>query len=65
MVRMQQAIEQLADEQRTAVQMRYAQGLPTKQIAEKLGKTDVAVRVLLSRSMRQLEKLLDDVKPTR
>ncbi len=65
MVRMQAAIEELTDEQKTAVQMRYAQGLPTKQIAEKLGKTDVAVRVLLSRSMRQLEKLLDDVKPTR
>jgi RNA polymerase sigma-70 factor (ECF subfamily) len=65
MVRMQAAIQELGDEQQTAVQMRYAQGLPTKQIAEKLGKTDVAVRVLLSRSMRQLEKLLDDVKPTR
>lgn len=65
MLRMQAAIAQLGDEQRTAVQMRYAQGLPTKDIAEKLGKSDVAVRVLLSRSMRQLEKLLDDVKPTR
>jgi RNA polymerase sigma-70 factor (ECF subfamily) len=65
MLRMQAAIAQLGDEQRTAVQMRYAQGLPTKDIAEKLGKTDVAVRVLLSRSMRQLEKLLADVKPTR
>ncbi len=65
MVRMQEAIAQLADEQKTAVQMRYAEGLPTKQIAEKLGKTDVAVRVLLSRSMRQLEKLLEDVKPDR
>ena len=65
MLRMQAAIGELGEEQQTAVQMRYAQGLPTKEIAEKLGKTDVAVRVLLSRSMRQLEKLLDDVKPTR
>jgi len=63
--RMQQAIEQLSDEQKTAVRMRYVEGLPTKQIAEKLGKNDVAVRVLLSRSMRLLEKLLEDVKPTR
>ncbi|TWU38317.1 RNA polymerase sigma factor [Novipirellula artificiosorum] len=65
MNRMQQAIEELTDEQKSAVRMRYAEGLQTKQIAEKLGKTDVAVRVLLSRSMRQLEKRLEDVKPTR
>jgi RNA polymerase sigma-70 factor (ECF subfamily) len=63
--RMQQAIEELSEEQKTAVRMRYAEGLPTKQIAEKLGKSDVAVRVLLSRCMRQLEKHLQDVKPTR
>ncbi len=65
MCRMQEAIGELPEEQRNAVRMRYAEGLPTKQIAEKLGKTDVAVRVLLSRSMRQLEKQLEDVKPTR
>jgi RNA polymerase sigma-70 factor (ECF subfamily) len=63
--RMQHAIEGLPDEQKDAIRMRYAEGLPTKQIAEKLGKTDVAVRVLLSRSMRQLEKQLADVRPTR
>ena len=65
MCRMQEAIEALPEEQKSAVRMRYAEGLPTKQIAEKLGKTDAAVRVLLSRSMRHLEKQLDDVKPTR
>ena len=45
--------------------MRYAEGMSTKSIAEKLGKTDVATRVLLSRSMRQLEKLLEDMRPHR
>lgn len=65
MMRMQEAVESLADDQKQAIRMRYAEGLPTKQIAEKLGKSDVAVRVLLSRSMRQLEKILDDVRPTR
>ena len=65
MVRMNEAIEGLNEEQRDAVRMRYAEGMPTKQIAEKLGKTDVAIRVLLSRSMRQLEKQLEDVRPTR
>ena len=65
MVRIQEAIEGLSDEQKSAIRMRYVEGLPTKEIAEKLGKTDVATRVLLSRSMRQLEKQLDDVKPSR
>jgi RNA polymerase sigma-70 factor, ECF subfamily len=63
--RMHEAINSLSEEQRNAVRLRYVDGLPTKQIAEKLGKNDVAIRVLLSRSMRQLEKLLADVKPTR
>ncbi len=63
--RMQQAIASLGDEQRIVIRMRYVDGLATKQIAEQLSKTDVAVRVLLSRSMRQLEKMLEDVKPTR
>jgi RNA polymerase sigma-70 factor (ECF subfamily) len=65
MMRMQQAIEGMSDEQKTAIRLRYAEGMPTKEIAEKLGKTDVATRVLLSRSMRQLEKELEDVRPTR
>ncbi|MCS7469794.1 sigma-70 family RNA polymerase sigma factor [Stieleria sp. ICT_E10.1] len=65
MMRMQAAVESLGEEQRQAIRMRYAEGLPTKKIAEKLGKSDVSVRVLLSRSMRQLEKILEDVRPTR
>ncbi len=63
--RMQQAIASLGEEQREVIRLRYVDGLATKQIADQLGKTDVAIRVLLSRSMRQLEKLLEDVKPTR
>lgn len=65
MMRMLQAIDEMTDEQKTAIRLRYAEGLPTKEIAEKLGKSDVATRVLLSRSMRQLEKELEDVRPTR
>jgi len=63
--RMQMAIRELSDEQQKAIRMRFVDGLATKQIAESLGKSDVSVRVLLSRSMRDLEKLLQDVKPTR
>ena len=63
--RMQMAIGELSNEQQNAIRMRYVDGLATKQIAEALGKSDVSVRVLLSRSMRDLEKLLQDVKPSR
>jgi len=63
--RMQMAILELSDEQQKAIRMRFVDGLATKQIAEALGKSDVSVRVLLSRSMRDLEKLLQDVKPHR
>ncbi len=65
MMRLQAAIADLSEEQQTAIRLRYAEGMPTKQIAQKLGKTDVAIRVLLSRSMRHLEKQLEDVRPTR
>ncbi len=63
--RMHQALAQLTQEQSNAIRMRYIEGMPTKQIAALLGKSDVAIRVLLSRSMRQLETLLADVKPDR
>lgn len=65
MSRMMVAIAELPEEQRVAIQMRYAEGMSTKAIADKLGKTDVATRVLLSRSMRHLEKQLEDVRPDR
>ncbi len=65
LTRMQQAISELNEEQQAAIRLRYVDGLSTKEIAAKLNKTDVAIRVLLSRSMRQLETLLQDVKPTR
>ncbi|KLU07696.1 ECF sigma factor AdsA [Rhodopirellula islandica] len=62
---MSQAIGQLSEEQQTVIRLRYVDGMPTKQIAEQLGKTDVSIRVLLSRSMRQLEKQLEANRPTR
>ncbi len=52
------ALEKLPGEQRDALRMRYVDGLPSKEIAAKLGKTDGAIRVLLTRSLAQLQKLL-------
>jgi RNA polymerase sigma-70 factor (ECF subfamily) len=52
------AIGQLAPEAREVLRMRYVEGLPTKAIAEAVGKTDGAVRVLLTRTLHKLQELL-------
>ena len=54
------AMQQLSEEQRDILRMRYAEELPTKQIAACLGKSDGAIRVMLTRSIKRLEKLLED-----
>lgn len=56
--RMLAALGELPDDARTALRLRYVDGLPSKEIAERLGKTDAAVRVLLTRSLGKLQKKL-------
>jgi RNA polymerase sigma-70 factor (ECF subfamily) len=58
--RLAQAIETLPPEQRDAIRMRYVDGLATKEIAERMGKSDVAVRVMLSRTIQRLQHLLGE-----
>ncbi len=53
-----QAMESLTAEQREVVRLRFVDGWATKDIAEKLGKTDGAIRVLLSRTVSQLQTLV-------
>ncbi len=53
------ALGKLAPEQREALRLRYVENMPSKEIAAKLGKTDGAIRVMLTRSLGQLQKLLD------
>jgi len=48
----------LPDRQRDVLRMRYVEGLSTREIAERTGMSDGAVRVLLSRLMKQLQTLL-------
>ncbi len=57
-LRLMQALVQLTGEQREAVRLRYFEGMPSKQIAERMGKTDGSVRVLLTRSLGRLQELL-------
>ncbi len=64
--KLNEALLKLPDEQREALRMRYVENLPSKQIADKLGKTDAAVRVMLTRSLKKLQDLLgDDAAPSR
>lgn len=52
------ALERLPAEQREALRLRYVDDLPSKEIAARLGKSDGAVRVMLTRALRALEELL-------
>ena len=53
------AIGTLPPEQQEALRLRYLKGMPSKEIASQLGKTDGAVRVMLSRGIARLQTLLD------
>ncbi len=57
-LRMLTALEQLPEENREALRLRYLEGMASKQIAEKLGKTDGAIRVMLTRSLAKLQQIL-------
>jgi RNA polymerase sigma-70 factor (ECF subfamily) len=61
--RLQQALSSLPEEHRQALRLRYVEGLPSKEIARRLGKSDGAVRVLLTRSLHRLQKLLGPDAP--
>lgn len=56
--RLLEQMQSLSEEQREAIRLRYVQGVSTKEIAELLGKTDGAVRVMLTRTIKQLASQL-------
>lgn len=58
-IRLFDALASLPEEQRRAIHLRYVEGLPTKEIAELLGKSNVAVRVMLSRTLDKLHQMLE------
>lgn len=58
LAQLQTALAQLPSEQQELLRLRYSEGLPTAMIAEQMGKTDVAVRVMLSRIIAALQKQL-------
>jgi RNA polymerase sigma-70 factor (ECF subfamily) len=59
-LRVQEAIAQLASDQREVLRLRYVEGWPTKQIADHVKKTDVAIRVMLTRTVQKLQEMLGE-----
>lgn len=61
-LRLAEAVEALTEEQRLALRLRYVDGWPTKDIAQRLNKTDGAIRVVLSRTLTQLQTILAETR---
>ena len=57
-LRMMAALETLPEDQSEALRLRYLVGLPSKEIAQKFGKSDGATRVMISRALSRLQALL-------
>lgn len=65
-VKLLHALSELPEDQREALRLRYIEGLASKDIAARLGKTDGAIRVMLTRSLGKLQQILGpDAAPRR
>ncbi len=58
LARILECVEDLPDDRREALIMRFALGMDNREIARALGRTDGATKVLLHRAIRQLEGLV-------
>jgi RNA polymerase sigma-70 factor (ECF subfamily) len=54
------AVQQLPDDRREALIMRFALGMGNSEIARALGRSDGATKVLIHRAIRQLEGLVQE-----
>ncbi len=63
LAKVQQSLGELSPEQQQVIRLRYVDNLTTREIAAQLSKTDVAIRVMLSRTIKQLEAALKDPSP--
>ena len=53
-------LQELPDDRREALIMRFALGMDNREIARALGRTDGATKVLIHRAIKQLEEEMDD-----
>src|SRR3954469_24791851 len=58
LARILRGVQQLPDDRREALIMRFALGMDNREIARALGRTDGATKVLLHRAIRQLEDIV-------
>jgi RNA polymerase sigma-70 factor (ECF subfamily) len=58
LTRILSSVQQLPDDRREALIMRFALGMDNREIARALGKTDGATKVLLHRAIKQLEEIV-------
>ena len=58
--RVRRALDELPEERRQVVLLRFVDGLSSRETGIVIGRSPGAVRVLLHRSLRELERLLDD-----
>src|ERR671911_861373 len=56
--RIREGVDQLPDDRREALIMRFALGMDNREIARALGRTDGATKVLLHRAIKQLEEIV-------
>lgn len=56
--RLKAALSELTADQQQALKMRYIDGCSTKEVADALGKSDGAVRVMLSRTVAELQNYM-------
>jgi RNA polymerase sigma-70 factor (ECF subfamily) len=58
------AVEQLPDDRREALIMRFALGMDNREIARAMGRSDGATKVLLHRAIRQLQEIVNRAAET-
>jgi RNA polymerase sigma-70 factor, ECF subfamily len=58
LARILRGVQELPDDRREALIMRFALGMDNREIARALGRTDGATKVLLHRAIRQLEQIV-------
>ena len=56
-------VQDLPDDRREALIMRFALGMDNREIARALGRTDGATKVLLHRAIKQLEGIVEHPQP--
>ncbi len=58
LARILEGVQQLPDDRREALIMRFALGMDNREIARAMGRTDGATKVLIHRAIKQLEQIV-------